>query len=224
MGVGRRGAKPVGRQTPRIRRLDPTYFLRNYYMPVLIENKRERSWASRNAISLAFIIILLSLTGAQQPVSREYQVKAVFLYNFTQFVEWPEEAFENADDPLVIGVIGNDPFGPFLDETVNGEKLANHPLTVKRYESVEDLGNCHIVFVSVRDRQQLRTIIETLKSKPVLTVGDTDDFTRLGGMIRFFNEGGKIRLRINMTPVDDAHLTISSKLLRLSEIIPSKNK
>src|SRR2546430_1625474 len=63
--------------------------------------------------------------------SAEYQLKAVFLFNFAQFVEWPAQASTEPDAPLVIGVLGQNPFGSYLDELVRGEKVGPHPLVVR---------------------------------------------------------------------------------------------
>src|SRR5882762_8203434 len=92
---------------------------------------------------------------AQTAPSRENQIKAVFLFNFAQFVEWPAQAFPEARTPLVIGVLGDDPFGAFLDETVRGEKVNNRPLVVQRYRRVEDIEICHILFISASETAKM---------------------------------------------------------------------
>src|SRR2546421_10219007 len=88
------------------------------------------------------------VASAQTGPSREYQVKAVFLFNFAQFVEWPPAAFAGANSPLVIGILGQDPFGAYLDETVRNEKVNNRLLEIQRYHRVEDIKTCHILFIS----------------------------------------------------------------------------
>lgn len=161
---------------------------------------------------------------AQTAVSKEYQVKAVFLFNFSQFVEWPAEAFPEAQTPLVIGIIGEDPFGDYLDEIVRGEKVNNHPLVVQRYQRVEEIKTCHILFVSPSETKQLEQIFTSLKGRNILTVGDVGGFALRGGMIRFVTEKNKIRFRANVEAAKAANLTISSKLLRPAEIIaPGKD-
>src|SRR5689334_16419660 len=108
-------------------------------------------------IGIAFATGLLMFAGlfqtdvtwsAEAAVTPEYQLKAVFLFNFTQFVEWPPQAFADANSPLVIGVLGDDPFGAYLDETVRGETVNGRPLTVQRYASVEEASKCHVLFIS----------------------------------------------------------------------------
>lgn len=165
---------------------------------------------------LASVQVWGSDAAAQVP--DEYKVKAVFLFHFAQFVEWPEGSFSNADDPLVIGVLGEDPFGQYLDEVVSGESIKGHPLLVKRFDRLEDIGACHILFVRAEGMGQLRTVLKELEPRAMLTVGDNPAFIRAGGMIRFFSEDSKIRLQINPEAARSSGLTISSKLLRLADI------
>lgn len=149
----------------------------------------------------------------------EYQLKAVFLFNFAQFVEWPSKAFAGSGTPLVIGVLGEDPFGPYLDETVRGETAKDHPLVVRRFRRVEDITACHILFVSQSDEDHLKAVLDSLKGRSVLTVSDGDRFVSRGGIIGFVNEQRRIRLRINLAAARAADLTISSKLLRPAQIV-----
>ncbi len=144
----------------------------------------------------------------------EYQIKAVFLFNFAQFVSWPAEAFHDTESPLVIGILGADPFGTQLDEAVRGERIGGRPLVVRRYRRVDEITDCHILFISAAEAGQLDGILAKLKDRRLLTVGDTDGFNRHGGMVRFVTENHKIRLRINVDAARAADLVISSKLLR----------
>jgi hypothetical protein len=156
---------------------------------------------------------------AQTPASPEYQLKAVFLFNFAQFVEWPATAFADSTAPLVIGILGTDPFGAYLDETVRGEKVNDHPLEVRRYRSVDQIAACHILFVSRDDQARLAGILDSLRGRSVLTVSDAERFASRGGMIRFVTDHNRIRLRINLDAARAAHLTLSSKLLRPAQIV-----
>jgi hypothetical protein len=156
---------------------------------------------------------------AQTAPSPEYRLKAVFLFNFAQFVEWPASAFPEAETPLVIGVLGEDPFGSYLDETVRGETVNNHPLAVRRYRRVEDITACHILFVGRPEEGHLEQVLESLKGRNILTVGDAEGFARRGGMIRFVTDHSRIRLHINLDAAEAAHLKLSSKLLRPAEIV-----
>jgi hypothetical protein len=173
-----------------------------------------------------FVLLLssgLSLLAETAPPA-EYQLKAVFLFNFAQFVEWPPEAFPEAQTPLIIGVLGEDPFGIYLDDTVRGEKVNNRPLIVQRYHRLDEIKTCHILFVSQSEANRLEPIFTSLKGRNTLTVSDAVGFAQRGGMIRFVTERNKIRLRINLEAAKAANLTISSKLLRPADIVaPGKD-
>jgi len=157
-----------------------------------------------------------TLFGQAGP-SAEYQIKAVFLFNLAQFVDWPSKAFADPGSPLVIGVLGEDPFGSYLDETLRGERVRNRPLLLQRYRRASEIRACHVLFISRSENDRLEPIFGALRGRSVLTVGDAEDFITRGGMIRLVTEKGKIRIRINADAVRAAGLTISSKLLRLAE-------
>jgi hypothetical protein len=148
----------------------------------------------------------------------ETEVKAVFLFNFAHFVEWPPEAF-GADSSLVIGILGKDPFGAYLDETVRDEVVNGYPLKVERYASVQQVKQCHILFIKASRSIRVEHVLRKLKGKQILTVSDAANFARQGGMIRLMNDDNKIKLQINLSAVKDSNISISSKLLGLSEII-----
>lgn len=164
-------------------------------------------------------LLIAEDTRAQSATSAEYKVKAVFLYNFTQFIEWPNEAFETEHAPLIIGILGADPFGDYLDQTIKNEKIDGHPLVVRRYKQLEEIDNCHILYVSTEDKNQLKKISEFASARHILTVSDAITFARQGGMVRFFPDQNKVRIRINLTSVKAADLTVNSKLLRLAEVV-----
>jgi hypothetical protein len=189
---------------------------------------RARRAAQTSARVWCVVYGLLLLAGpdasAQTGVTKDYQVKAVFLFNFAQFVEWPASAFADASSPIVIGVLGEDPFGTYLDETVRGEKVDNRPLEVQRYRRVDEIKACHILFISRSEASQLEQILVSLKDRSLLVVGDGDDFARRGGMIRLATIQNKIRLIINVEAAKTASLTISSKLLRSAELVTAAKK
>jgi len=177
--------------------------------------------AARGVWVLPVVVLLAAGPGlaAQTARASEYQVKAVFLFNFAQFVDWPAEAFPDSNTPLVIGVLGDDPFGGVLDQTVGDEHLGRRPFQVRRYHSVDEIKTCHILFVSRPEGDRPQSILAGLKNRPILTVSDADGFAERGGMIRFVTDRSRIRLKINLEAAQAAHLTISSKLLRVAEIV-----
>ena len=170
-------------------------------------------------VLLALIVVTSPCSQAQTAGFQEDAVKAVFLFNFAQFVDWPPEAFSTPTSPLVIGVLGDDPFGPLLDEAVNHEVVKQHELVVQRYRTVEEIRTCHILFISRSEGSNLEGILKKLQGRSILTVGDTADFGSRGGMIRFVTADNHIRMRINLKAAKSVGLTISSNLLRPAEIV-----
>jgi hypothetical protein len=150
---------------------------------------------------------------------REYDLKAVFLFNFAQFVEWPEEAFPAEETPFVIGVLGDDPFGESLDATVAGETLNGRPFVVRRYRELDEIDTCHILFVSQSESSRIEQIAAALAERSILTVSDDASFARTGGMITLLTDNNRIRLQVNLEAANSGMLTISSKLLRPAEIV-----
>ncbi|MDB6127836.1 MAG: YfiR family protein [Verrucomicrobia bacterium] len=154
--------------------------------------------------------------------TKEYQVKAVFLFNFAQFVDWPAESFAAPNSPVVIGVLGDDPFDGLLDDAVRGETAHGRPLAVQRFKRVSEIETCHVLFIGPKDSQHLAEILRDLQGRNILTVGESENFAKSGGIIRFMTDNGKIRLRINVDAAHDANLKLSSKLLRPAEIVHAR--
>src|SRR5260370_2351852 len=131
---------------------------------------------------LALLLIAGCLLGAAQPVS-EYQLKAVFLFNFAQFVEWPPAALPRESAPFVIGVLGKDPFGAALDEVVRGEAANGHPLEAVRYHNVGDVRDCQILFIAASYPPELEGILAALMRRTILTRPAADSPAGHGSMI-----------------------------------------
>jgi len=183
-------------------------------------------WRFITGLRVLCAIAVLALSGlpVEAQVSREFQIKAVFLYNFAQFTEWPENAFPNEKSPIVIGIVGPDPFGPTLEETVRGETIQGHPLTVEHYARVADIKACHILFITQPEIRHIDDILKSVKEKPVLTVADTDGAASAAAIIRFVVENNKVHFRINPEAARAANVSLSSKLLRVADASPSGGK
>lgn len=177
--------------------------------------------ASRKQITaLVIYLFCLCLPVFQSQTSPlpEYKIKAVFLFNFTQFVEWPHDAFNNNNDPFVIGILGKDPFGKYIDEVVQNEKVGNHPLTIMRYHNTNEINNCQVLFIE-SDDSNLSAVLSSLNNRAILTVSDMQGFTQAGGIIGFITTNNKIKLQININAAKEAGLNISSKLLSVASIL-----
>lgn len=166
-------------------------------------------------------LALLLCGGLRASAPTEYQLKAVFLYNFAHFVEWPGSAFPDADAPFVIGIIGKDPFGNALEETIRGETVQGRPLAIKRFNSPADLADCQILFIDASNSGMAQESVAAVRKHATLTVADMGPQTPPDVVIGFVNEAKKIRLRINVDSARDAGLVISSKLLRPAQIVGS---
>jgi hypothetical protein len=167
---------------------------------------------------IAALLAAPGVAGGQ--AAAEYDVKAAFLYNFIQFVDWPEGAFHDGRSTFRVCVLGDDPFGDNLKMIVK-EEVAGRKLALWRMKAMSDPSGCQVLFVSRSERQRLPQILAAVRSTPVLTVGDTDGFLEKGGIINFVVEGERVRFEINQEMAKQSGLKISSKLLRLAtRVVP----
>lgn len=184
-----------------------------------LENSRARR-PRDYVISSALLACLAGMTlFAAVPAFNEYQLKAVFLFRFAQFVEWPASP---ADEPFSLCIFGDDPFDSYLVETVRGEMIAGQPFTIQSLRSVSESHNCRILYIHRSEKPQLPTLLEALEGRAVLTVSDASDFAQQGGMIEFVTTENRIRLKINVEAARSAELVISSKLLRPATIVATE--
>ncbi len=160
---------------------------------------------------------------AQPSEFKEYEVKAAFVYNFGKFVDWPVAAFAGEKAPLTIGILGQDPFGPALEDLVRDGTIQNRPIQVKHFGRIEELTACHILFISQSEKPRLAAILNQLEGRPILTVGDTERFLRDGGIINLRLEEGQIRFDIDLDAAKRAGLKISAQLLKLAGLVRSQS-
>jgi len=153
---------------------------------------------------------------AASPTTRS---RRPYLYYFSTFVDWPREPSRGSDEALIIGVLGADPFGATLDDTLRGKVVNNRRIVVKRFDSLNEARRSHILFVSSSEQDHLPYILKALDGAPVLTVGDIERFALLGGQIGFRVEDKKVRFDINLGAVERARLKISAQLMKLGRIV-----
>ena len=175
------------------------------------------------AVLCSCVVLVVAPPSNSQSPTVEYQVKAAFLYNFAQFVEWPSQAFSSPNDPFTFCLAG-DPFQGALDRTIQGETLGGRPLAVRRIGSPEDVRGCQLVYVGPSEGQRSAEIINAAANAPILMVGETEDFITTGGMIRFTQSGQRIRFEINPDAAERASLKVSSRLLRLADIVRPRRR
>ena len=150
---------------------------------------------------------------------KSHQVKAVFLYNLTNFVSWPDNSFENRKTQLKICILGEDPFHGLLEKVIEGETVNGRPLTIIKVKALKDLEPCHLLVVSPSMKTKLISIFKAIDNQPVLTVGDFDGFSYQGGMVNLVPKENRIHVEINIDSTRKAGLEISAKLLNLATII-----
>src|SRR5438128_130855 len=156
---------------------------------------------------------------AESPAPTMHQVQAAFLFNFAKFVTWPEDAFHRSGSALIIGVLGEDPFGAVLEETVRDKTVMGKKLAVKRFARIQDAVNSHILFLSSSEESQLLPLLKVLEKATVLTVSDMEQFAERGGMVAFTVEDQKVRFNVNGAARGRAGLKMSAQLLKLSRIV-----
>lgn len=174
------------------------------------------------------LVFLAPRTYAQNSDSSEYLIKAGFIYNFANLVQWPSTSFSEADSPIVIAILGEDGFGTTLDRVLQGKKSDGHPFVVKRFRSVSELvksiGNpreCQILYVGSSALPESSEAIRVVKGLPILTIGKIPGFAKNGGIINLVLEDNRIRFEVNVQAAKDADLNISSRLLALARIVQS---
>ena len=191
--------------------------------------RRGRSWANPRPI---FILVALAwLWGwagltAQADLGRveESKLKAAFLFNFIQFMEWPATNFTDTKSPICIGVLGDDPFGALVADTVKGEVVRGRPIVTKLSQRCEDAQACHLLFVSANAESghPVKTIA-SLAGTSVATVGETAGFAKQGGVFNFLVRDHKLRFEINLGSARSKGLKISSQLLKLAKIVGAES-
>jgi hypothetical protein len=168
---------------------------------------------------LTLIIILCSGGAATAQQTDEYRVKAAFLFHFAQLVDWPADLQGDESKPLTLCTIGPDPFGGDLDTTLRGKSIGTRALQIRHLKQAQEIEGCHVLFIAGRDRKQVAPLLSALKDTAVLTVGESDDFVKQGGMIGFCMENNKVRFDINVDAAARVKLKLSSRLLLLAKSV-----
>jgi hypothetical protein len=179
---------------------------------------RRRSVALRLVVT-ALWALCAGAALADAPTERE--LKAAFLFHFPSYVEWPPHTFAGPAEPLVIGILGEDPFGSVLDELVSGRSVQGHPLRVRRLARLSDLEDVHVLYLGYSDPLDVRFACDTLRDHPVLTVTDGERLAEQGAMINLRLRDRKVRFDVNVEAADRAGLKLSSQLLKLARIVPA---
>jgi hypothetical protein len=181
----------------------------------------------RRATAVGILFAFLAASAGSSAVVRaqrslEYEVKAAYLYNIVSFVTWPPDAFGGPGDPIRLCVFEKDPFGAKLDNAIRGAVSEQHPMVAERIGSVEMISRCHLVFVPRDSADWADQVRRAAAQRPILIVGESDDFLQHGGMIAFVIEGGRVRFDVNVQNATSQGLKMSSRLLQVARRIYGK--
>jgi hypothetical protein len=146
------------------------------------------------------------------------ELKAAFLFNFAQFMEWPAETVP-AGAPLALCVVNDIAVADVLEKTVKGRTVEGHSLTVKRLKAGAPLPPCHVLYVAGSDLKRSLEVIETVKGVLALTVSDAARFAETGGMVELFVENDRMRFAVNVDALQRARVRLSSRVLGLAKVV-----
>lgn len=173
----------------------------------------------RSLAGLLVAVGIASAAFAQDPPPTEFQVKAAFLYKLATFVEWPENTWATTEDSITFAVLGQDPFGPTLDSIISGNNVSGHPIKVIRAQRLGQLEKCQVLFICPSEVDRLPAILTELQTYPVLVASDLDPAIAPGIMVYLRMSEAKVRLAINNYRVTEAGLSISSRVLKLADLL-----
>lgn len=187
-------------------------------------HERRRSLRPSWWVCAASLFLLLPLVVAEESeVSKEYQVKAAYLFNFVKYVEWPADRFANAESPIVVGVLGRNPFATEFDRIVENRTVNGRAVRLRELRTPDEAGQVHLLFVPAGEEMLFGDVAGSLQSVAVVTVGESDRFTTLAGMITFTRAADKVRFSINLATADHARIKISAQLLKLATEVRRKS-
>lgn len=171
---------------------------------------------------LMILLVLFCWTGVSERAAgetlSENEVKAAYLFNFSKFVEWPEHAFASKSSPIVICILGDDPFGDILSG-FESKRIQNRPISVVRTKNQDQVKSSHILYICDSEKKDLSGILAKVAGKACFTVSSVNDFASMGGMIGFVRKGNNIRFEANLDAIRHGELVVSSRLLNLAQIV-----
>jgi hypothetical protein len=155
----------------------------------------------------------------QEGTPSEYAIKAAMIHKFAGFITWPNQSFQSPSDPVILTVLGSDPFGSQLEDMMQGNMLNGRRIVVQRVRDERHLTACHILFIAGSEQHRLPEILERIQGQALLTIGDSEGFCEHGGIVNFYREANHIRFQINPAAAERENIKISSQLLKLARIV-----
>lgn len=161
------------------------------------------------------LVLCCTVAGHTGGKPSEYQLKAAYLYNFAKFIRWPDSAFSDQNTPLVIGVLGENPFeGKLAPLTLRS--VRNRPIKIRYFKTLKDVQTCHLLYISSSGATETKSVINGLGTRPIITVGDSKKFAVHGGGIQFVTNRGRLRFIINLKAAKNSRVKIEAQLLSLA--------
>ncbi len=184
---------------------------------------RASAWKTLLMLGMAWLALWPAFGQAQTSI--EQQVKGAFLTKFPLFVDWPAGTFASPSSPIVIGILGKNPFGDGFEREMSRQKAKSRSFQLKLLPGLDGLKECHILYIHPEQDGRLADVLARLGRAPVLVAGDAAGFAERGGMINFIKREGKVRFQVNLEAVRAAGLRVDARLLQVSEVIkPPKSK
>jgi hypothetical protein len=165
-----------------------------------------------------------SVVMAQESAPSESQLKAAFMVNFPKYVDWPQSAFVETNSPIVVAIFGEADFEEELGKMITGRSVGGRALVFRKVATENEIAGCHVLFIGDSERRRIAELMGILKRASVLTVGDSDDFLDLGGVIKLVRRARKVRLEVNVSAASQVQLKISSKLLGVADVVKGKSE
>lgn len=181
-----------------------------------------------NAKTFIFAAVFFSFalpggTFADTPVADEYEIKAAMLASVFKLVDWPAAKSGDVSAPFVIGIAGSEDMetalGRIIAKTGVRKTPAGHPIVIRKISAVEGIDQYHVIFIGGSDRKRLQAMIQGVGTQPILTIGESDKFTSLGGMVGLMMKDDRIQVEVNLAAAQSAGLSISSRLLRIATVL-----
>ena len=187
-------------------------------LPLLAGAPRARSFVPQEERARAVV------ASAADDTPSEYELKAVYLLHIIRYSTWPKDTFKNDKAPIVLQVVGKDPFGSVLEKTFEGKKVGGRKIEVHRSRGIPTKIDAHLVFCSGLSKKGRDQLIGLCTRKPVLLIGESKGFAEDGACVNFFLEKRKVRFEINTGAAKQAGIELSPQLLRLAKIVKTRKR
>ena len=157
-----------------------------------------------SAATLAVSIVSIA-SASEAPADRHAQMAAAYVFNFVKFVDWPAVI---AGDTLEVCFFGAAEVREALAVSTAGKQAGNRRMVVRELQSAQPPSSCHVVYVGEQTK--------SISAQRALTIGESENFTREGGIIRLYTESNRLRFIVNVDNAKREGIQVSSNLLKLA--------